>query len=205
MNYTTLASVEQKQKAAAALEANHFIPLFADTKADALAKIKELIPAGASVMNGASKTLEQIGYIDYLKEGKHGWNNLHEAILAEADKEKQAALRKHSVVSDFYLGSVHALTEQGELVIASNTGSQLPHLAYTSQNVILIVGGQKIVLDIAHGLERIEQQVIPLEDARMREVYGSGTQHSKTLILRKENPFMGRNVYVVIVNESLGF
>jgi hypothetical protein len=64
-------------------------------------------------MNGASTTLQQIGYVDYLKEGKHGWNNLHDGILAEKDTAKQAELRKHSVVSDYYVGSVHALTDTG--------------------------------------------------------------------------------------------
>lgn len=184
---------------------NNFQPLSVATKEDALAKIKELIHEGASVMNGASVTLEQVGYVELLKSGEHKWNNLHDAVLAETDPVKQARLRKESILSDFYLGSAHALTEKGEIVIASNSGSQLPHLAFTSPNIILVVGAQKLVPTLADAFKRIDEQVIPLEDARMKSAYGYGTQWSKTLILRKELAAMGRKVYVIIVNESLGF
>jgi L-lactate utilization protein LutB len=193
------------QKTIEALEKNNFKPLIVNTKEEALAKIKELIPAGASVMNGSSTTLHEIGYIDLLKSKSHPWNNLHDAVLAETDPAKQALLRKQSVISDFYLGSVHALTETGELVIASNSGSQLPHLAFTSPNLVLVVGVQKIVPTLTDAFNRIETHVVPLEDERMKKAAGYGTLHAKTLILHKENPAIGRNVHVLIVNESLGF
>ena len=142
-NFTDVATDVQITKTTDALTKNGYLPEVVKTKADALTKIKELIPSGVSVMNGSSQTLEQIGFVEYLKEGAHGWNNLHENILKETEPEKQAKLRKESVLSDFYLGSVHALTENGEMIIASNTGSQLPHIVFTSQQVIFVVGGQK--------------------------------------------------------------
>lgn len=200
----TLANASSIEKTAAALDAHNFKPVHVQSKEEALAKIKELIPAGASVMNGASVTLQEIGYIDYAK-GDTGWNNLHAAILAETDPAKQAQLRRQSVVSDFYLGSAHALTETGEILIASNTGSQLPHLAYTSPNIILVVGANKIVPNREDGFARLAEHVIPLEDERMQGVYGYGTTWAKTLVMHQENPNLGRNVYVIIVNESLGF
>ena len=205
MEYNTLASKEVTEKAVAALTAHNFKPLHFKTGKEALTHIIQTIPQGASIMNGASVTLQQIGFVDYLKAGGHGWNNLHDAILAEKDAAKQSELRKHSVVSDFYLGSVHAVTETGELVIASNTGSQLPHLAFTSPNLILVVSTKKIVPTLADALNRIDQHVIPLEDVRMKEVYGYGTSYNKTLILRGENPAMGRRVEVLLVDEDLGF
>ncbi len=188
-----------------ALIANGYHAEALDTKEEALTKIKEYIPQGASVMNGASQTLQEIGFVDYLKSGTHGWNNLHEAVLAEKDPAKQAMLRKQSVISDFYLGSVHALSETGEMVIASNSGSQLPHLAFTSPNIILVVGKQKITPTLEDALKRVEEHVIPLEDERMKGAYGFGTLWAKTLIMHKENPAIGRTVRVLIVKESLGF
>ncbi len=205
MNHATLATSESLTKTLSALEGRHFKAESIATGAQALTRIQELIPAGASVMNGASMTLQQIGYIEYLKSGGHGWKNLHETILTETDPVKQEELRKYSVVSDFYVGSVHAVTENGELVIASNTGSQLPHLAYTSPNVILVVSTKKIVPDIASAFDRIDTHVVPLEDERMKQVYGFGTLHAKTLILHQENPALGRTVQVLLVEEDLGF
>jgi hypothetical protein len=155
-------------------------------------------------VNGSSVTLQEIGFIDYLKSGTHGWNNLHAKILEEKDQAKQGQLRKEYSISDFYLGSVHALTETGELVIASNTGSQLPSIVFNSQNLIFVVGENKIVSDVSSALKRIHEVVIPQEDERMEKVYGFGTTYAKTLILHKESPMMGRKVYVIIVKEKLG-
>lgn len=205
MDYTKLASKETVEKTSAALTAHNFKPITLATGKDALEYIKKTIPAGASVMNGASTTLQQIGYVDYLKEGTHGWNNLQEAIVAEKDPAKQAVLRKQAVISDFYLGSVHAATETGELVISSNSGSQLPELAFTSPNLILIVSTKKITPTVQDAFERIEKHVVPLEDARMRQAAGYGTARNKTLILHAENPAIGRSVHVVFVEEDLGF
>jgi len=205
MNYTTLAPTATVEKVIGALKTNNFNGIIVKNGKDALEKIKEFVPKDASIMNGASTTLQQIGFVDYLKSGEHGWNNLHEAVLNEKDEKKQAELRKYSVVSDYYLGSVHAVTEDGRLVFASNTGSQLPHLAFTSPNLILVVSTKKIVPNLDEAMSRIQNDVIPLEDERMKKIYGSGTQWSKTLILNKEHPFMGRTVTVVFVEEDLGF
>jgi hypothetical protein len=203
--FDELAGAEVVEKTAKALGEHSFMPESVEKGSDALARIKELVPAGASVMNGASQTLQQIGYIDYLKAGQHGWNNLHAAVLAETDKEKQALLRKQSVVSDWYLGSAHAVTQDGQIVVSSNSGSQLPHLAFTSPNIILVVSTEKIVGTLQDAFERIKTYVVPLEDARMKAALGYGTALNKTLILHGENPAIGRKVHVIFVNEKLGF
>jgi hypothetical protein len=203
--FNQLVSDEAINNAARGLRSINVEPIIVANGQDALAKIKELIPPGASVMNGASVSLETIGFVDYLKSGQHGWNNLHELVLAEKDPAKQAILRKQSVVSDFYLGSVHALLENGQFLIASNSGSQLPHVVYTSTNLIFVVGIQKIVKDFAQGLKRIEEYVIPLEDQRMKSRYGVGTNFSKMVFFRYENPNLKRNIKMILVKEVLGF
>lgn len=205
MDYETLKPKEAIDRAMTSLEERGFLPELVASGAEALARIKALIPPGASVMNGSSRTLEQIGFVDLLKEGKHGWNNLHDAVLAEQDPAKKATLRKQAVVSDFYLGSAHAVAETGEMVIASNSGSQLPHLVFTSPNLILVVSAKKIEPTLAAAIDRLERHVLPLEDERMKAAGGKGSAISKLLILKKEPPFMGRKFHVIFVRESLGF
>lgn len=203
--FNTLASRESINITMQALLANGFQPEVVENKAEALERIKTLIPKDASIHNGGSATLQEIGYIDYLKEGTHGWNNLHANILAETDPKKQTALRQESSFSDYYLGSVHALSETGEMVISSNTGSQLPHLVFTSPNIILVVGTQKITSTLVGAIRRLEEHVVPLEDKRIMGIYNMHTMNAKTLILHKENPMMGRNVKVILVKEQIGF
>lgn len=205
MDYTTLASKETVEKTMRALQKRGFGAKFVESGKDALEYISTTIPSGASVMNGSSVTLEEIGFVDHLKTGKHDWNNLHAAILSESDQEKRSQLRKYSVVSDYYLGSVHALTEGGEMVIASNTGSQQPHLVFTSPNLLLVVSTKKIVPNLSDAFDRLEKHVVPLEDDHMKKLYGSGTMRNKTVILHGESPMMKRTATVVLVNENLGF
>jgi hypothetical protein len=205
MDYTKLATQEIVDKTAEALISKHIEPVVVKTGAEALRKIKALIPASATVMNGSSITLEQIGFVDYLKSGKHGWNNLHEAILAEKDPAKQGVLRKQATLSDFYLGSVQALTESGDFIVASNTGSQLPHIVFTSRNLIFVVSTKKIVPTLDEALKRLEEYIMPLEDQHMKEKYGTGTALNKLVIFKNENPRMGRKVSMILVQEDVGF
>jgi L-lactate utilization protein LutC len=205
MAYDTLASKEVVDKVVEQLAARNVEAIVVETGADALAKIKELIPANASVMNGSSRTLEEIGFVEYLKSEKHGWNNLHQQILSEKDPDKQSELRKQAQLSEYYLGSVHALAESGQFLIASNTGSQLPHIVYTSPNIIFVVSTKKIVPSIEEAMKRLEEYVVPLEDVNMQEKYGVGTSVNKVLIFNKENPMGGRKIRMILVNESLGF
>jgi L-lactate utilization protein LutC len=205
MDYTKLASSEVVLKVVEALKGRNVEGIVVENKAMALEKIKELVPAGVSVMNGASVTLEQIGFVDYLKDGAHPWNNLHKAIVEEKDPAKQGALRKQALSSDYYLGSVHALAETGEFVIASNTGSQLPHIVFSSPNLVFVVSTKKIVPTLADAMDRLMKHVVPLEDVHMQEKYGFNTQVNKIVTFENENPMMGRKVRMILVNEDLGF
>ena len=205
MEFETLASKETVEKTIAALAERNIEGRFVQDASEAMEKLKSFIPAGASVYNGASWTLEQIGYIDYLKSGTHGWNNLKDAILAEKDPDKQSILRKQAALSDYYLGSVHGLSETGEFVIGSNTGSQMPNVVYSSSNLIFVVSTKKIVPTLPDALRRLEEHVVPLEDANMMQKFNVHTRLSKELIIRYESPFNKRKIRMLLVNENLGF
>lgn len=204
MNYEHLAPEETIEKVTAALKERNIDAVVVDTKAEALEKIKNLIPAGAPVMNGSSTTLQEVGFIDYLKEGKHGWNNVHEEILKEKDPVRQAELRKQSILADYFLGSVHAVTEAGQLLVASASGSQIPSYAFSSDNVIWVVGTQKIVPDLDEAMKRIHDYVYPLENKRIQSVGYPGSAMARVLIIEREI-MPNRHLTVIFVREKLGF
>ncbi len=205
MNYDTIPSDDIIKKTADALGGQGLEVFTVENRAEALAKVKELIPAGASVNNGSSTTLLEIGFVDYLKDDVHGWNNLHAAVLRELDEVKQAELRKESVFADYYIGSVHALAETGEMLIASASGSQLASIVFTSPNLIFVVGAQKITPTYDDAMRRLKEYVVPLEDKRMKDVGMGGTVLAKIVTLLNEPAFMGRKVRVILVKEKLGF
>ena len=204
MDYTKIAEDEVIAKTVDALKARNIHAVVVDTKEDALLEIKKLITNGASVMNGSSTTLNEIGFVDYLKEGKHGWDNVHADIVNEKDKAKQARLRKESVLADYFLGSVHAITEAGQLMIASASGSQIPSYAFTSDNVIWVASANKIVPDREAGFKRIEDYVFPLENKRMQGVGYPGSTIARVLIIEREI-MPNRHLTIILVKEKLGF
>ncbi|MEK7514444.1 MAG: lactate utilization protein [Patescibacteria group bacterium] len=205
MAYNTLASKESIEKTIKALGERGVEGILVENRTEALEKIKKLIPQEASINNGSSTTLNEIGLINYLESGKHGWNNLHAVVLAEKDPGKQAQLRKEAVFAEYYLGSVHALAETGEMIIASASGSQLPPIVSTSPNLIFVVGVQKIVPTYEDAMRRLREYVVPLEDKRMKSAGMGGTVLAKIFTFEREPAFMGRKVRIILVKEKLGF
>ncbi|OGK19144.1 hypothetical protein A3G67_02630 [Candidatus Roizmanbacteria bacterium RIFCSPLOWO2_12_FULL_40_12] len=203
--FDELADEQSIKKTVEGLKKRNVNPIVVNSGKEAHDKVVEIIPKGESVMNGSSRTLEQIGFIEHLKSGDHGWDNQHETVITEKDPSKQAELRKQALLSDYYLGSVHAVTEEGAYIVASNTGSQLPHIAYSSANVILVVGTQKIVSNLDEAVKRLEEYVVPLEEVNMQQKYGVSTNISKLLIVKNEHPMTGRKITMILVKEKLGF
>jgi len=204
MSYDKLPSKEKIKETMKALEKRGVTAELVETKEEALSKLKGLIPPGSEIMLGGSKTLEQIGFIDLLKSKKHPWRNLKDEVLIEKDPKKQWELRKKSVTADYFLGSVHAVAETGEVLIASASGSQIPSYAFSSDNVIWVVGAQKIVQTLEDGFRRLREYVLPLEDKRVKSIGQSGSTIGKILLFEREtNP--NRKITLIFVNEKLGF
>ncbi len=185
-----------------ALRANGFKAEWVPDRKAALERLRSLIPEGAQVMTGSSRTLEEIGFVGLLSSGDHPWVNLKAAIVAEKDKERQSALRRQAQFADYFLGSVHAVTAKGEMIAGSASGSQVAAYAFGGKNLIIVAGTNKITADLDEGLMRLREHTFPLEDRRMKGLGFPGTVLSKILIYEKE---LQRNVHVILVNEKLGF
>ncbi len=178
--FTELASDERIATAAAALERNGIRPLLAATGADARGLVGSLLADGAEVYNNTSQTLEAIGVADDIeRSGRYQPLRLR---LYRMDREMQhRELRTLAASPDHVVGSVHALTEGGSLLIASASGSQLGPA----------------------GMRRIYEYCYPLEDARARQAYGVPSGVNNILVINKVMT-PGR-ITAIIVKERLGF
>jgi hypothetical protein len=206
MGFDTPASAEQIRLTAEALKARGISAELVATPTEALAKLLVLIPAGKSLSTGASLTLKEIGFEGLLVSGAHAWKNLKAEYLAEKDPAVQIRLRRQSTLADYYLGSVHAVAQTGEVVAASMTGSQLAPYAYGASNVIWVVGAQKITASLEEAIRRVREYVLPHEDRRQREATGGkmGSMIGKMLIFEREIPFLRRTVTMIIVQQAVG-
>lgn len=206
MDYATLPTPEVIHRTVEAVNGRGIHAELVETKEQALARIQAIIPPEAVVMTGGSVTLQQIGFEAVLISGQHPWRNFKADLLAEQDPVKQSAMRRQGALAEYYLGSVNALAETGELVFASGTGSQLPAYAYTSRNVIWVAGAQKIAPTLEDALRRVREYVLPLEDERQKK-FGNktGSYIGRILIFEYEPAFLRRNLTLILVNQVLGF
>ena len=200
--FSELASDKQLQGAAAALERNGISSSVVHSGEQARGAVRSIIPIGAEVFNNTSRTLESIGIAEDIER-----SGLYQPLrprLYQMDREMQAhEMRQLAAAPDYVVGSAHALTEEGSLLIASASGSQLGPLVSGAGHVILVIGGQKLVPDIATGLRRIYEYCFPLEDRRAREAYGVPSGVNNVLIINRV--ITPKRVHAILVGEPLGF
>ena len=190
------------EAAAEALRHNGMTALLVDSAEQARSEAVSLLPVGAEVYNNTSRTLETIGLAeDIERSGRYQPLRLQ---LYQMDREMQGReMRQLAAAPDFVVGSVHAVTAQGSLIIASASGSQLGPLVSGAGHVIVVVGGQKVVPDLDTGLRRINEYCFPLEDQRARQAYGVPSGVNNILIV---NHLVARGrITVILVNQLLGF
>ncbi len=184
------------------LEANGFEVVVVDSADEALEAVTDQIPSGASVMNGHSTTLEEIGFVDYLA-GDHDWDNLAADIWEIDDEEERTAARRQSQTADYFLGSVNAIAQTGELVAADMSGSRIGAYPFAAGNVVIVSGVNKVVSDLDAAFDRLESVAYPLENERAKDAYGAESAIAKQLVFRKELD-EGRTT-VVLIRDQLGF
>ncbi len=200
--YAGLAGDDQIQRTVLALEANGIHALVAEDGQAAKRMFFELIPQGSEVFLGASVTLEKLGIKEEIdKSGRY--DALRPRMFAMNRETQGREIRKLGGAPDYAAGSVHAVTEDGQVLIASKTGSQLGPYASGAGKVIWVVGAQKIVKDLDEGLKRIHEYSVPLEEEHMQQLYGVGTRPNKVLIINGE--IRPGRITMIIVREKLGF
>ena len=185
------------------LEANGFEVVVVESAEEALETITSHVPAGASVMNGHSTTLEEIGFTAYLSEGDHEWESLPDAVWSIDDDAERQAARRHAQTADYFLGGVNAVARTGELVAADRSGSRIGAYPFAAGNVVIVTGVNKIVDTLDAALDRLEAVAYPLENERAKDAYGVESAIAKQLIFRQELE-AGRTT-VVLVRERLGY
>lgn len=200
--FSELVSDEQIKRTVQALEANGINALIAENAEDAKRLFFELVPEESEVFLGASVTLETLGIqAEVDKSGR--FDALRPRMFAMDRATQGREIRKMISAPDYAAGSVHAVTEDGHVLIASNTGSQLGPYASGAGKIVWVVGAQKIVKDLNEGMKRIEEYVVPLEEEHMQTLYKIGTAVNKLLIINKE--IRPGRITLIIVKEQIGF
>ncbi len=201
-NWTQIPTDDVIIQTAEALAKNGMQTEVVTTGEEAKKRVLDLVPEGAEVFTMTSKTLDAIGIPETInKSGKY--NSVRNKLMSQDTPPREKKVT--GTTPEYAVVSVHALTQDGKAMIASNTGSQLAADVYGADHVIWVVGAQKIVKDMDSGIKRIYEHVLPLEADRANKAYNitSGSFVSKLLVVNKEiNP---ERIKIIIVKEALGF
>jgi YkgG family uncharacterized protein len=201
LEFETPADRDRLERAAEALRSRGFKALIADSADHARELVLAALPEGAEVHSALSETLQELGITAEIDES--GRYDSVRAKLNELDRATQSReMRKLGAAPDYIVGSAHAITDDGQVVVGSGSGSQLGAYAYAGGNVILVVGHQKLVHDVVEGLRRVREYSLPREFTRMQGVGYPGSLLAKTLIISNEP---GGRITVILVPESIGF
>lgn len=201
-DFARLASDDQIQSAARALEENGIHVLIAQHGEEAEKMVFDLLPEGAEVFTGSSQTLEQLGIPAELETSEQ-YTLVRDKLKKMDPKTQNREMVKLGQTPEYLLGSVHAVTEDGQVLVASNTGSQLGPYASGAAHVIWVVGAQKIVRDLDEAIKRIEEYAYPREDERLRQAKGVPSAVNKVLFINKE--VQRDRTTMIIVKQELGY
>lgn len=200
--FSKVASDEAIEAAATALTTNGFDVHVVDTLDDAAKKVFTIIPKGAEVFTATSVTLDTAGISKTINESGDYVSVRDEFMMYYGQQDKAIEMRRIGSAMDYSIGSAHAVTQDGRVLIASNSGSQLPGYVYGANQVIWVVGAQKVVADVPEGIRRIEEYTLPLEDARAQKAYGMHSTISKLLIYREDPQ---HRIHVILFKEAVGY
>lgn len=194
------------------LKKNGFIPVFFDTKEQAKEYILSLIPDSDSVGMGGSMTTKAL---DIGMALKNRGNTVNSHALC--DPKKQGEVYQLASASTWYIASANAITIGGEIVNIDGSANRVSALAFGPKNIIYVVGKNKITNSIDEAIHRIRTIAAPLNCKRLNKntpcVTNEGTCNdcqapdcicNVTTIMH--HPTRHQNsVYVVIINEELGY
>lgn len=201
-NWSKLASAESITKTVENLKANGINAIAVENRKEAKKKVLELLPQGAEVMTMSSVTIDTLGLSKKINESNN-YISVKNKLMKMDRKTQGREMQKLGAAPEYAVGSVQAVTEDGKIIIASNSGSQLPAYAYGSSHILWVAGTQKIVKDVSEGMKRIYDYVLPLESERLKKAYGVESNVSKLLIITKE--ITPNRITLILVRENLGF
>jgi L-lactate utilization protein LutC len=185
-----------------ALRARNIHVIVTNTGEEAHHALIQLLPEGAEICDSTSETLDAIGFTAFVR-GNPRFTNLHDGYAAEPDLAKRNDLRRRASIADYFIGSVQAIAETGEVFVASATGSQLAPYAYAAKHVIWVVGVQKIVPTFDAAMQRVRGHTLARHDQWLAEMGRAPTPIGKLGIIEHESQ-AGR-ITLILVKELLGW
>lgn len=207
-HWTQIPNDDDINQTVEALAANNIQAIVVENGEEAKKKFLELVPEGSEVFANTSTTLDELGLTQEIN-GTVKFISIKNKVSQMPANTPDEQIKKRQIGSamQYSTGSVHAITQDGHVLIASGSGSQLGGYAYGAEHIVWVASANKIVKDVKEGLQRIYEYTLPLEDARMKKVHGpeSGSSPRKILIFNSDPAWTPNRTKLILIKEQHGF
>ena len=146
------------------LEKNNMPSYYVETREEIIPLLKTMIEKGATIGVGGSETLNEIGAIEFVRNGDYKFFDRYEKGLSP---EQISEVMVKALSADVFLSSSNAVTVNGELYNVDGRGNRVAAFCFGPKNVIVIVGANKIVPNIAAAAERVKRITAPKNTVRL--------------------------------------
>lgn len=193
------------------LEKRQMEGYYCETSESAVEMILSLMPKGSSIGWGGSMTFSDIGLLEKLKKSDY---QLYDRDIPE-NKEAQKKMYANIFNSDFFLMSTNAITLDGKLVNIDSRGNRVAFLCYGPENVLVVVGMNKLVSDVESGIKRVRDMAAPPNAVRLNKKTPCSVTGrcgsclspdcicAQTVVTRFSN--IPKRIKVILVGEELGY
>lgn len=186
---------------------------YCETKKEALEKAISFLPSQCSISQGGSESLNEIGFMDYMKVHKDDYQII-DRFAGKTVEEKREIYGK-STMADYYFMSANAITKDGIIVNMDGSGNRVACLCHGPNHVVLVIGMNKVAYNLEDAINRIHLVAGPTNTIRQQ----MNTPCSKTgscadclskdciccnLVITRYNRQDGR-IKVILTGEDLGF
>ena len=207
LHYETLANTIIKN-----LNKRRMEGCYCATIEEAEKKAFSYLSDGCTVSYGGSMTLDEMGMLTALRHDP----NITLIDRATATSPEETKKLYHDALSaDFYFMSTNAITVDGELVNIDGTGNRVAALIYGPENVIIMVGMNKVAANVDEALSRVHNTACPMNCHRLNKKTPCSTTGAcadclspdcicNQVVITRRSGIEGR-IKVILIGEELGY
>lgn len=193
------------------LEKRNFEVYYCENGKEAAEKALTLIDKNDLIAWGGSRTVSEIGLLDLLRSKGY---NLLDRDTAKTDEDRFEIMRR-GLLSDTFLMSSNAISEDGVLVNIDGLGNRLAAMLFGPKSIIVIAGMNKVCPTVEEAEDRAHN-IAAVKNAERFGLTKTGCAHGKCVdclsdecmcsyIVKTRRSKQKGRIKIILVGEDLGF
>lgn len=173
--------------------------------------VLSMMPSNSSVSFGGSQTIKETGLLDAIRKQNY---RIIDRASAKNEKEMRE-LYAQTVLSDYFLMSTNAITNNGILVNIDGNANRVSCLCQGPSHVMILAGRNKFAASVQSAIDRIHSYACPPNAIRLNRNLPCGITgichdclaadcFCNQIVITRRSNHKGR-IKVFLINEDLGY